>query len=427
MPHFTTDKAFALAKDAQDALKSFREAFFIPQHKGKDCIYFCGNSLGLQPKTTPQYLEQELEDWQKLGVEGHFEGKNPWFSYHHFVEKPLANLVGAKTEEVVAMNTLTVNLHLMMLSFYRPTAQRFKIMVEGAAFPSDHYAVQSQAKLHGFSPEEAIVYLEPRTGEHCLRTEDILARIEAEKDQLTLVMLGGVNYYTGQFFDLKTITEAAHKAGAMAGFDLAHAVGNMPLSLHDWQVDFAVWCSYKYLNSGPGSVAGAFVHEKHTHNTEIVRLEGWWSNREDSRFKMRRTIEAQQNAAAWQMSNAPVLSLAAHRAALDIFERAGGMEKLRQKSLELTAYLAFLLEKINEKAQQQVLEVITPTNASERGCQLSIIVKKNAKPIFERITAKGVVADWREPDVIRVAPVPLYNKFEEVFIFAEILADEIFD
>jgi kynureninase len=420
---FENSLEFAQSLDKQDALQSFRNQFHIPQHNSKDCIYFCGNSLGLQPKTVVQYLSQELEDWKKFGVEGHFNAKNPWYHYHHFVEEQLAEIVGADKTEVVAMNSLSVNLNLLMVSFYRPTPTRFKIMVEADAFPSDHYAVQQQAKFHGFNPDEAIIQLYPREDEHTLRTEDIVAAIDNHKDSLALVMLGGVNYYTGQFFDLKTITEAGHKAGAVVGYDLAHAVGNVILNLHDWNVDFATWCTYKYLNSGPGGVSGVFVHEKHGNNPDLPRFAGWWGNDEKTRFQMKKEFYPQQGAAGWQMSNAPVLSLAAHWASLEIFKKAG-LDNLRNKSIQLTNYLEFLLK----QDTNHEFTIITPINVAERGCQLSLLTGKNGKELFQKIQNSGVVADWREPNlqkdnrgVIRVAPTPLYNTFEDVWKFASIL------
>lgn len=422
--NFENSPAFAQNLDKQDALHSFRNQFHIPQHNGSDCIYFCGNSLGLQPKSTTEYIAQELEDWKNLGVEGHFKAKNPWFSYHHFVEEQLAEITGAKKGEVVAMNTLTVNLNLLMVSFYRPTKERYKIMVEADAFPSDHYTVQQQAKFHGFSPEDAIIQLYPREGEHTLRTEDILKTIEENSNSLALIMLGGVNYYTGQFFDLKSITEAGHKAGAVVGYDLAHAVGNVLLELHNWNVDFATWCSYKYLNSGPGGVSGIFVHEKHGNDASLPRFAGWWGNDENTRFLMKKEFYPQQGAPGWQMSNAPVLSLAAHRASLDIFMKAG-LKNLRNKSIQLTNYLEFLLKEINSGE----FTIITPANNAERGCQLSLLTGPNGKALFEKLQQNGVIADWREPNlqkenrgVIRVAPTPLYNTFEDVWKFAELIS-----
>ena len=409
--------SFALELDAKDELRSYRNEFHIPlQKNGDPHVYMCGNSLGLQPKRTKQFLNQELEDWATFGVEGHFQAKNPWLPYHEFLAESYAKIVGAKNTEVVAMNSLTVNLHLMMVSFYRPTQKRHKIIIEGDAFPSDIYAVESQIKHHRFSPESSLIKLRPRDGESAIRTEDFVAIIEAEGDEIALIMLGGVNYYTGQVFDFEIITKLAHSKGIVVGFDLAHAAGNIKLKLHKWGVDFAVWCSYKYLNSGPGSVAGAFVHEKH-HNTNLPRFAGWWGHNKEERFKMPDKFNPIASAEGWQLSNPPILSLAAIRASLSIFDEVG-MDKLVSKSIKLTDYLVFLLNSINTDR----IEIITP---KERGCQLSIRVKNGDKKLFDSITIKGVIADWREPDVIRVAPIPLYNSFQDVFKFYTILEEEL--
>jgi kynureninase len=409
--------AFAANLDATDELKDFRNRFHIPSANGKSLIYFCGNSLGLQPKSTRAYLEQELTDWQNLGVEGHLHAKNPWLYYHHFLTDATARLVGAKPIEVVVMNSLTVNLNLLMISFYRPTAKRNKIMMEYMAFPSDQYAVENQVKFHGYNPNDAIIELMPREGENCIRTADILAKIDEHKDELALIMIGGVNYYTGQLFDMATITSHAKNCSSdiVVGYDLAHATGNVKMQLHDWGVDFATWCSYKYLNSGPGGTSGVFVHEKHAENNLLPRLSGWWGNDESTRFKMQKGFIPQQGAAGWQMSNAQVLSMAAHRASLAIFDEVG-MDKLIAKSKLLTGYLEFLL--LNGKRKD--FKIITPEDVAQRGCQLSIVMNENGKKTFDALTQNGVIADWREPDVIRVAPVPLYNTFEDVYRFAEI-------
>jgi kynureninase len=408
---------FALELDAKDELRSYRNEFHIPlQKNGEEHIYMCGNSLGLQPKRTKEFLNQELDDWATFGVEGHFHAKNPWLPYHEFLAESYAKIVGAKNSEVVAMNTLTVNLHLMMVSFYRPTQKRHKIIIEGDAFPSDIYAVESQIKHHGFLPESSLIKLRPRDGESAIRTEDISAIIEREGDEIALIMLGGVNYYTGQVFDFEKITKIAHNKGINVGFDLAHAAGNIKLELHKWGVDFAVWCSYKYLNSGPGSVAGAFVHEKH-HNTNLPRFAGWWGHNKEDRFKMPDKFNPIISAEGWQLSNPPILSLAAIRASLSIFDEVG-MDKLVSKSIKLTDYLVFLLNSVNTDR----IEIITP---KERGCQLSIRVKNGDKKLFDSITVKGVIADWREPDVIRVAPIPLYNSFQDVFNFYSLLKEEL--
>ena len=408
---------FALILDAEDELRTYRDTFHIPlQKNGEEHIYMCGNSLGLQPKRTKEFLNQELEDWATFGVEGHFHTKNPWMPYHEFLAESYAKIVGAKPTEVVAMNTLTVNLHLMMVSFYRPTENRHKVMIEADAFPSDIYAVESQIKHHGLSAATSLIKLRPRDGESAIRTEDIQTIIDREGDEISLIMLGGVNYYTGQVFDFESITKLGQAKGINIGFDLAHAAGNIKLELHKWGVDFAVWCSYKYLNSGPGSVAAAFVHEKH-HATNLNRFAGWWGHNKEDRFKMPDRFNPIQSAEGWQLSNPPILSLAAIRASLSIFDEVG-MDKLVAKSKELTNYLLFLLNTIDTDR----IEIITP---EERGCQLSIRVKNGNKNLFDAITEKGVVADWREPDVIRVAPIPLYNSFHDVFNFYSILKEEL--
>ena len=409
---YKNTEEFALQLDKNDELKHYRNEFHIPlQKNGEEHIYLCGNSLGLQPKRTKEYLNQELEDWATFGVEGHFHAKNPWMPYHEFLTESYAKIVGAKPAEVVAMNTLTVNLHLMMVSFYRPSQKRHKIIIEGDAFPSDIYAVESQIKHHGLSPETSLIKLRPRDGESAIRTEDIQEIIEKEGDEIALIMLGGVNYYTGQVFDFEKITKLAQSKGINVGFDLAHASGNIKLELHKWGVDFAVWCSYKYLNSGPGSVAAAFVHEKH-HNTNLNRFAGWWGHNKEDRFKMPDNFVPITTAEGWQLSNPPILSLAAIRASLSIFDEVG-MDKLVAKSKELTNYLLFLLDSI----ETERIEIITP---KERGCQISIRVKNGNKELFDSITEKGVIADWREPDVIRLAPIPLYNSFKDVFNFYSI-------
>jgi kynureninase len=408
---------FASELDAKDELQHYRNEFHIPlQKNGEDHIYMCGNSLGLQPKRTKEFLNQELDDWATFGVEGHFHAKNPWMPYHEFLTESYAKIVGGKPAEVVAMNTLTVNLHLMMVSFYRPTESRHKIIIEGDAFPSDIYAVESQIKHHGLSPETSLIKLRPRDGESAIRTEDIQEIIEREGDEIILIMLGGVNYYTGQVFDFEKITKIAHNKGINVGFDLAHAAGNIKLELHKWGVDFAVWCSYKYLNSGPGSVAAAFVHEKH-HQSNLLRFAGWWGHNKEDRFKMPDNFVPITTAEGWQLSNPPILSLAAIRASLSIFDEVG-MNKLVSKSKKLTDYLVFLLNSI----ESDRIEIITP---EERGCQLSIRVKNGDKKLFDSITIKGVIADWREPDVIRVAPIPLYNSFQDVFDFYSLLKEEL--
>ena len=414
---FENSLQFAKTMDRNDPLKSFRNKFHIPGVNGKTVIYFTGNSLGLQPKSTKKLIGEELEDWAKLGVEGHVHSRRPWVEYHKFTKKALARVAGAKPIEVVAMNQLTVNLHLLMISFYAPTREKFKIITEEGAFSSDQYVFESQLKYHGINPDEALIELKPREGETCLRTEDIIKAICKNADQLALIIFGGVQYYTGQFFEIKKITDAGHQAGAIVGFDLAHAIGNVVLNLHKDDVDFAVWCSYKYLNSGPGAIAGAFVHERHAQNTKLQRLAGWWGHDEKERFQMKKGFRAMPGVDGWQLSNHPVLLSAAHLAALEIFQEAG-IQNLRKKSEQLTGYLEFLLNTIDPTSD--FFKLLTPTNPKERGCQLSLLMKKNGRKIFDRIIKAGVIADWREPNVIRVAPVPLYNTFEEVFRFGEI-------
>jgi kynureninase len=415
-PSFEASLEYAQNLDLTDTLYPFRERFHFPKHQDQDVRYFCGNSLGLQPKSVSYLMEQELEDWARFGVEGHFQARNPWFSYHKIFSERLSRLVGAKPEEVVAMNSLTVNLHLLMLSFYRPNGKRFKILMEAGAFPSDQYAVETQVRMYGYDPAEAIIEITPKPGEYILEEEDIIKAIEDADGSIALIMIGGVNYYTGQYFDLKKITNAGHKTGAYVGFDLAHAVGNLPLQLHDWNVDFACWCSYKYLNSGPGAVGGAYVHEHHTRNPKIFRLGGWWGNDEKTRFKMEKGFIPKSTVESWQMSNAPVFNMVAHNASLDIFEKAG-MAALREKSLQLTAYMEFLLNQITNLP----FSIITPIEPTRRGCQLSLLFHERGREIFDRLTEEGIIADWREPNVIRVAAVPLYNTFEDVFRLYDIL------
>lgn len=409
----------AKQQDAADPIKAYRDRFYFPQHKGEDVIYFTGNSLGLQPKSVRSHIDIELEDWATLGVKGHFKARHPWMHYHKRFSEQAAAVVGAKPHEVVMMNTLTVNLHLLMVSFYRPTATRFKIMVEGHLFPSDHYVVESQLQYHGIDPAEGLIELHPRPGEHALRQEDIEAEIAAAGDSLALIMIGAVNYYTGQFFDVPAITASGHAVGAIVGFDCAHAAGNVPLQLHDWNVDFAAWCTYKYLNSGPGAVSGIFIHDKHVHDPAIPRFNGWWGYREETRFKMEKGFVPMEGAAAWQNSNAPVFNMVAHKASLDIFSEVG-MAALHEKSRKLTAYLAYCIHAVNE-VHSLGLEIITPADPDQRGCQLSILTGNDGEVIFQRLSDNGVIADWRHPNVIRVAPVPLYNRFEEVYRFAELL------
>lgn len=408
---------FAKKLDLEDPLKSYREKFHIPlQGNGKEVIYMCGNSLGLQPKKTKEYINQELIDWENLAVEGHSNAKNPWIAYHEFLSEGYAKIVGAKTTEVVAMNTLTVNLHLMMVSFYRPTQNRYKIVIEADAFPSDIYAITSQIKYHKLDINTSLIKIKPREGEFVLRKEDIEKIIQEEGDSIAMIMLGGVNYYTGQVFDIQKITQLAHKKDIIVGFDLAHAAGNIRLQLNDWKVDFAVWCTYKYLNSGPGAIGGVFIHEKH-HREDLPRFAGWWGHNKKTRFSMPDCFDPILSAEGWQLSNPPIFSLAAILSSLEIFNEVG-MSSLFEKSKKLTDYLDYLLTMI----ESDRIEVITP---KERGCQLSIRVKNSNKDLFSSISKQGVMADWREPDVIRVAPVPLYNSFTDVFHFYRILSKSI--
>lgn len=420
---FENNLAFANQLDEQDSLKHFREQFYIPVINGNECIYYTGNSLGLQPKTTQDYVVNELEDWANFGVEGHFHATNPWFSYHEIFPQQVAKIVGALPEEVVVMNQLTVNLHLLMTTFYRPTKERFKIICEAKAFPSDQYAFESQVKLHGVNPDEAIIEVTPREGEYSIRTEDIIATIEKHSNSIALVLFSGVNYYTGQVFDMPSITKAAHNIGAYCGFDLAHAAGNIELHLHDWNVDFACWCSYKYLNSGPGGVAGAYIHQKHFTNKSLQRLAGWWGQNKTNRFKMEKGFDPIETAEGWQLSNAPILSMAAHKASLDIFEDAG-IENLVAKGKQLSDYLFFIIEELNSTLTKKAIEIITPKN--NKGCQVSMLMLQKGKEVFEALKQNGVLADWREPNVIRIAPVPLYNTFKEIYHFGEIVKRILF-
>ncbi len=416
---FKPDREQAATLDRADPLASYRQRFHIPQHEGKDEIYLCGNSLGLQPRDTQRLVQEELEDWQRLGVKGHFDGRRPWMPYHEQFMEPTARLVGAKPIEVVNMNSLTVNLHLMMTSFYRPTQDRHKLLIERGAFPSDRYAVESQVRLHGFDPDQSLIELSARDGDPHIPVEEIEALLAAEGQEIALVLLPGVQYYSGQAFDLKRIAAAGHAAGCRVGFDLAHAVGNLPLQLHDSGTDFAVWCNYKYMNAGPGAVAGCFVHERHAKAFDLPRLAGWWGHDKSSRFRMGPEFVPMQGAEGWQLSNPPVLGLTPLLASLGIFDEAG-MPALREKSLKLTGYLEFLLkEKLTEH-----IHILTTADPAQRGCQLSLRLHKGrdaARRVFEQLEEAGVTGDWREPDVIRVAPVPLYNSYMDVFRFVEIL------
>lgn len=413
-------KEYAEQLDKNDLLKDFRNQFYIPLINGKESVYFTGNSLGLQPKTTQDYVLNELEDWASFGVEGHFHARKPWMPYHEIFADQVAKIVGALPEEVVVMNQLTVNLHLLMVTFYRPVQQRYKIICEAKAFPSDQYAMESQVRFHGYDPATAIIEVAPREGEHTIRTEDIISTIQQHGNETSLVLFGGVNYYSGQVFDMAAIAKAAHEAGAYCGFDLAHAAGNIALQLHDWNADFACWCSYKYLNSGPGGVSGVFIHQKHITNKELPRFAGWWGYTKSTRFKMEKGFEPIPTAEGWQLSNAPILSMAAHKASLDIFEKAG-MENLVAKGQLLSDYLLFIIDELNNNAAEKLIEIITPRAAHEKGCQVSMLMLKKGKEVFDELLKQGVIADWREPNVIRVAPVPLYNSFEDIFRFGAII------
>jgi kynureninase len=409
---------FAKQQDKEDQLSDLRNRFHIPKDKnGNEWLYFTGNSLGLQPKSTKQYINQELEDWANLGVEGHFEAKNPWLDYHELLTDKMAKIVGAKPIEVVVMNTLTTNLHLLMVSFYRPTKSKYKIVIESDAFPSDRYAVQSQLKFHGFSADDVIEW-RPRKDEQLLRIEDLEEIVSEQGNEIALLLIGGVNYYTGQFLDLKKIAEIGHSKDCIVGIDLAHGAGNVQPNLHDSGVDFAAWCTYKYLNSGPGSLAGLFVHEKHAKNKDLPRFAGWWNHNKETRFNMRQPFDVMEGAEGWQLSNPPILSMAAIKASLDLFDEVG-MDALREKSEKLTGYFEFLINKIGAEA----LKIITPSNPNDRGCQISIEIKNADKGLHAKLTAQHIITDWREPDVIRCAPVPMYTSFEDVYRMVSTLKD----
>jgi len=414
--HFENTLSFALSLDENDKLRHFRDQFYFPKHDVKEAIYFCGNSLGLQPKNIEVAINIELQTWRDLAIEGYFKGTNPWLFYHEFLRGSLAKIVGAKPEEVTVMNALTVNLHLMMLSFYKPTAQRYKIMMEAGAFPSDQYAMETQAKHYGLNPDDAIIEIAPRDGKKIICEEDILLAIDQHKDSLALVLFGGINYYTGQLFDIAAITKAAHKAGAVAGWDLAHVTGNVPTKLHDWNVDFAVWCSYKYLNAGPGAAGGVFVHERHTQTGNTPRLAGWWGNDEKVRFKMEKGFFAKPDASGWNLSTSQVFNMVALKASLELFD-AAGIDNMRAKSVTLTGYLEFILQQLNSN----LFEIITPNDPEKRGAQLCLYFKEKGRAVHDELNNSGIVADYREPGVIRVAPAPLYCSFEDVFKFGKIV------
>jgi kynureninase len=415
---FSTDINFAVDADAADKLAALKKEFHFPRKNGRDVIYFCGNSLGLQPKNAEAAIGVELNTWREEAIGGYFGGKNPWLFYQDYLKAPLARIVGCGDNEVTVMNSLTVNLHLLMLSFYRPDKTRYKIMMEAGAFPSDQYAVETLARHFGFDPADIIIEIAPREGEKILRTEDILQAITENSSHLAITIFSGMNYYTGQFFDMKSITDAAHKAGAIAGFDLAHVAGNIPVQLHDWDVDFAVWCSYKYLNAGPGAVGGVYVHERFASDTSTPRLGGWWGNEEKTRFKMEKGFVPKANAGGWNISTAQVFNMVTLKASLELFDKAG-IENLRAKSLRLTAYLEFLLHQLPNLK----FEIITPADADSRGAQLSLYFKERGKDIHDKMIESGIIVDYREPGVIRVAPAPMYCSFEDVFRFYGILKE----
>ena len=419
MSTFKTGLEYAIQQDLHDELSDYREQFHIPKDKkGNDWLYFTGNSLGLQPKSTKAYIDQELEDWANLGVEGHFEAKNPWITYHEFLTESMAKIVGAKNIEVVIMNTLTTNLHLLMVSFYQPTRTKYKILIESDAFPSDKYAVESQLKFHGFNAHEDLILWNPREGEELLRIEDLESILNEQGDEIALLLIGGVNYYTGQYLNLKRIAELGHAKGCMVGIDLAHGAGNIKPELHNSGVDFASWCTYKYLNSGPGSLAGLFVHEKHAYDKNLQRFAGWWNHNKETRFNMRQPFDVIPGAEGWQLSNPPILSMAAIKSSLDMFNEVG-MDALREKSIKLTGYFEFLINDLNNDK----IKIITPSNPEERGCQLSIQVKDADKSLHQKLSDANIITDWREPDVIRCAPTPLYNTFEDVYRMVEKLKE----
>ena len=421
MINFENNLAFAQAMDAADPLKAMRDEYLFPQQNGQPFIYLCGNSLGLQPKIAKEVLNEQLNNWQNLAVEGWFEGDKPWMFYHKELKKLMAPIVGASELEVCPMNTLTVNLHLLMVSFYRPTQKRFKIVMEAGAFPSDQYAIESQVRFHGYDPKEAIIEVSPKSGAYTLATADILEAIQTNGEEIALVLFGGINYFTGQLFDMEAITKKGHEVGAIVGFDLAHAAGNVPLQLHDWNVDFACWCSYKYQDAGPGGISGIFVHQKHFGNQDIPRFAGWWGYQEKNRFLMEKGFVPEAGADGWQVSCTQVMPMALYHASLKLFEKIGFMEPLRSKSKTLTAYLFYIINEVNKELREEQFKIITPPNENERGAQVSIIAKSNGKQIFDHLVKNNVLGDWREPNVIRLSPVPMYNSFEDVFKTGELL------
>jgi kynureninase len=411
---------FARQQDSADPLKAYRDQFHFPSLGTDELVYFTGHSLGLQPKSVRGAVELELDEWAKYGVEGHFHSTNPWYSYHELLTPPMAKIVGAKESEVVCMNSLTTNIHLLFVSFYRPTNVRYKIIAEAKMFPSDRYLLETQARFHGFDPDDAIVEVKPRDGEYLIREDDILAAIDDHADELALVFFGGVNYFTGQLFDMQRLTRAAHDAGAVAGFDLAHAAGNVPLALHDWDVDFAAWCSYKYLNSSPGNVGAIFVHERHGKRYDLPRFGGWWGHDKATRFEMKSGFQPMEGAEGWQLSNAPILGMAAMKASLDLFAEVG-MPALREKSEKLTAYLEHTVDSLADEFPDARISIITPRDPMQRGCQVSMDVAGRERRLFDDMIAAGVIADFREPCIIRMAPVPLYNSFEDVYVFGRVM------
>lgn len=421
---FQNTREFAQSLDAQDELRKYRDEFHFPHVNGKQVIYFTGNSLGLQPKRTKTYVDEVMSDWANLAVEGHFYADKPWWDYQERFAVPLSDIVGAKPAEVGVMNTLTVNLHLLMVSFYNPTPQKYKIICEEKAFPSDQYMFQSQVKFHGYDPKDAIVEIKRREGEANIRLEDVLAKIDEVGNELALVLIGGVNYYTGQVFDMKTITEAGQKYGAYVGWDLAHAAGNIKLELHDWNVDFAAWCSYKYMNSGPGNASGFFVHEKHHNDKELKRFAGWYGHNKERRFKMEPDFDPVHGADGWQISNLPILSLAPYLASVEMFAEVG-MDKLIAKRNLITSYLEYILHEIDKELEGADFEILTPSNPEERGCQLSVYLHGQGRELFDRLMKNGVITDWREPNVIRLAPAPFYCSFEDMYEFGQILKELI--
>ncbi|WP_410221610.1 kynureninase [Pedobacter sp.] len=418
---FENNIAFARNLDAQDVLAEMRNEFLFPEQNNKQFIYLCGNSLGLQPKVAKEVLQRQLDNWKNLAVEGWFDGQEPWMFYHKELKKLMAPIVGALPAEVCPMNTLTVNLHLLMVSFYQPKGKKYKIVMEAGAFPSDQYAIESQVRFHGFNADDAIIEVKPREGEYTLRTEDIVKTIDEHGDEIALVLFGGINYFTGQWFDMEAITVAGHKVGAKVGFDLAHAAGNVPLKLHDWDIDFACWCSYKYQNSGPGGISGIFVHEKHFADKGLHRFAGWWGYNESQRFKMEKGFIPEAGADGWQISCTQVMPMALYHASLTLFEKAGFMDILRNKSKTLTSYLFYIINEVNKELGEEQYKIITPQNEEERGAQVSIIAKASGKVIFDHLVANNILGDWREPNVIRLSPVPMYNSFEDVYRTGELL------